>query len=187
MKEMTLKHPRKAMWAMRDFMNEASTMTYHIGYWDDEKGGIIHEKGKRMCEMVKSSSGGFGACVDYWDPKTFNIFYNFDELMYHFGTRQFREDFISRCPMGRGFADITLVLLHELGHFMTNDNDFGDFDRDAEMEFLQTIPVEFRNLLYFCFPDETAATDWAIEWLQDAEHRRMAKAFEKKFFACFKK
>jgi O-antigen/teichoic acid export membrane protein len=41
-------------------------------------------------------------------------------------------------------------------------------------------------MMYFLLPDEMSATDWAVEWLQDAEHRRIAKAFEKKFFACFK-
>ena len=41
------------------------------------------------------------------------------------------------------------------------------------------------NYAYFTLPDETAATEWAINWLSDAENRKKAKAFEKKFFACF--
>ena len=41
------------------------------------------------------------------------------------------------------------------------------------------------NNAYFQMPDETAATEWAIKWLSNPENRKIAKAFEKKFFACF--
>ena len=35
---------------------------------------------------------------------------------------------------------------------------------------------------HFKLPCEMVATDWAIEWLQDPEHRKQAKAFERAYF-----
>lgn len=86
----------------------------------------------------------------------------------------FRIDFIQRCPMGRGFADVTLSILHEIGHhfhreeyiFMTNIKEYN----------------EAKGSDHFKFPCEIVATDWAIEWLQDPLHRKVAKEFERDFF-----
>jgi hypothetical protein len=80
---------------------------------------------------------------------------------------------------------VTLALLHELGHLSVEFNE--DYDRELALAEIKSLPREEINFAYFRLPDETAATDWAIEWLQIAENRKLAKAFEKKFFACFEK
>lgn len=87
----------------------------------------------------------------------------------------FRKDFVSRCPMAQGFANITLTILHELGHHFTREV-FLAQDYDAYSEI--TNWDEYLNL-----PCERVATDWAIAWLGDKEHRKVAKAFERQFFA----
>lgn len=88
--------------------------------------------------------------------------------------KAFRKDFVARCPMGRGFANVTLSVLHEIGHFF-NKEAFDAQDMD-----------EYKNVTeyeeYFALPCEKVATDWAINWLQNKEHRKVAKAFEKSFF-----
>lgn len=103
------------------------------------------------------------------------------------GGKCFRKDFVSRCPLAKGFADITISLLHELGHAMTENQIPEDYDRDfATFEiFVKADTEEEANALYFNLPDETLATNWAIEWLSNPENRKKAKAFEKNFFACF--
>ena len=40
--------------------------------------------------------------------------------------------------------------------------------------------------MYFLLPDEVVATKWAIDWLENAENRKLAKAFEKEFFKYYK-
>lgn len=87
--------------------------------------------------------------------------------------RLFRKDFVARCPLARGFADVTLSILHEIGHhFHREEYIFCDYD-------------EYENAYgadHFKLPCEMVATDWAIEWLQDPEHRKQAKAFEREYF-----
>ena len=86
------------------------------------------------------------------------------------GDRLFRKDFVARCPMARGFADVTLSILHEIGHH---------FNREAYI-FSTVDEDDYES--HFDIPYEIVATDWAIEWLQDPEHRKQAKAFEKEYF-----
>lgn len=103
------------------------------------------------------------------------------------GGKYFRRDFTKRCPLAKGFADVTISILHEIGHRMTEDLIPADFDRstqEIDNLFEAEDEEDFHNL-YFKMPDETLATNWAIEWLQNPENRKKAKAFEKKFFACF--
>ena len=90
------------------------------------------------------------------------------------GDKLFRIDFIERCPLGRGFANVTLSILHELGHH---------FNREPFI-FMENVKeyIEADNTDHFKFPCEMVATDWAIEWLQDESNRKVAKAFEKDFF-----
>lgn len=90
------------------------------------------------------------------------------------GDKAFRKNFVERCPMAQGFAHVTLSVLHEIGHH---------FHR---IEYITQDPKEYDEALgdaHFDLPCERVATDWAIEWLQDKAHRRMAKEFEKKYFA----
>ena len=85
----------------------------------------------------------------------------------------FRIDFIARCPLAQGFASVTLSILHEIGHH---------FHRE---EYIFSDPREYNAATghwHFLLPCEIVATDWAIEWLQDPEHRKVAKQFERNFF-----
>lgn len=189
MKKRKLKNPRKVMWAMRDFLNQASNLTYEtVSFSDDEDVFDFEiEEMPRMCKMKNFNGTKQGFCAFNPDgdaTEYFEIGYNFEEL-YCCGHSQFRKHFVNICPMGKGFADITITLLHELGHFSTNQEIQG-YDRKTELKFLkQVMPNELINYAYFMLPDEMAATLWAIEWLKDSENRKLAKAFEKKFFACF--
>ena len=90
------------------------------------------------------------------------------------GDRLFRIDFVKRCPLARGFADVTLSILHEIGHH---------FHRD-EFIFMTDVKEyeEAEGADHFKFPCEVVATDWAIAWLQNPQNRRIAKAFERDFF-----
>ena len=90
--------------------------------------------------------------------------------------------------MLKEFEDITISLLHELGHLETNDEirkEFpmwlrelaeiglnGKYDSDKE-----------KNYVYFTLPDEKAATEWAIDWL--TKNAAVAKEFEKEFLKCW--
>lgn len=88
--------------------------------------------------------------------------------------KAFRRDFVNRCPIARGFASVTLSILHEVGHFM------------CPSEFLEQDPAEYAKATgndHFKLPCEIVATNWAIGWLQDPINRKKAKAFEKQYFA----
>lgn len=103
-----------------------------------------------------------------------------------FGGQCFRKDFVKRCPMARGFSDVTLSLLHEIGHTMTKDALPKGYNREKECAKVDEIKEKFAHTFaYFRMTDEVMATDWAIAWLADAENRKTAKQFEKKFWACF--
>ena len=85
----------------------------------------------------------------------------------------FRQDFISRCPLAHDFADISLTILHEVGHFYNREialeNDFEEYESITGVD-------------HFKIPSEIVATDWAIQWLQNPENRKLAKAFERQYF-----
>ena len=102
------------------------------------------------------------------------------------GGKAFRKDFVTRFPSARGFSDVTLSLLHEIGHSMTKAfvppmrEEYEKYNEQVEqLEMCDVYP------LYFNLTNERMATDWAIEWLKVAENRRIAKEFEKKFAKCF--
>jgi len=85
----------------------------------------------------------------------------------------FRRDFVARCPLARGFSNPTISVLHELGHFFTLHNFPNEnWEDDDNMTTEEHIKV----------PCEVAATNWAIEWLQNADNRKVAKAFERELF-----
>ena len=86
------------------------------------------------------------------------------------GDHLFRKDFVARCPMAKGFADVTLSILHEIGHH---------FNREAYI-FSDVNEDDYES--HFAIPYEIIATDWAIAWLQDPNHRKQAKLFEKEYF-----
>lgn len=187
MKERKLVHPRKAVWVMRDFINEIHQLTYAVldfPYVEGETGEVFAPEIEKRSSVKLVKSYGFWADIADKNSVKFKIGYNFSEL-WQKGTFQFSQDFFSRCPMGRGFASVTLAILHELGHLHAQQ-DFEGYDRTkAVQELRKNFPPEIRNFAYFKLPDEMAATDWAIEWLSNAKNRKIAKRFEKKFFECF--
>ena len=188
--------PRKVVWVMRDFINEIHGLTYmdvslpyikgeSLDEWFERFSNAVDEEIPSQVKMTYREEG-FAVCPIEKDDPEFHFFYNLDEL-YSKGHKQFAQDFFARCPMGRGFASITITILHEIGH-MNAQQDFEGYNRiEAIRELKNNFPRETINFEYFKLPDEKAATDWAIEWLSHPENRRKAKEFEKKFFACFKK
>ena len=191
MKQMICIHPRKAVWAMRDFLNEISTLEYIIeaDYNGEEMENAV--KAKRMAKIIKGDTfcayvyGIYGQFEEYY-----KIAYNWDSL-WDRANYYFRKNFVSRCPSAQGFASITLTLLHELGHIQTEHNNYSIPERNAEESRIRAlyrnkqINYEVLQTLYFNIPQEYDATNWAIEWLKDPAHRKIAKKFEKQFFACF--
>jgi len=87
-----------------------------------------------------------------------------------------------RANYTKGFAQITKILLHELGHTYTY-NQIIELYGEQEMERLYANAETQED--YIHVPTEWVATQWAINWLADPEHRKIAKAFEKEFWACF--
>ena len=188
--------PRKVIWVMRDFINEIHGLTYtdvslpyikgeSLDEWFERFSNAVEEEIPSQVKMTYREDG-FAVCPIEKDDPEFHFFYNLDEL-YSRGHKQFAQDFFARCPMGRGFASITITILHEIGH-MNAQQDFEGYNRiEAIRKLKNNFPRETINFEYFKLPDEKAATDWAIEWLNHPENRRKAKEFEKKFFACFTK
>ena len=87
--------------------------------------------------------------------------------------KAFRANFVMRCPLAKGFADVTISILHEVGHYFTKEYLTLEYYAEAD---------NVSSNDYFNIEAEYKATQWAIEWLQDAEHRKIAKAFEKEYF-----
>ena len=89
------------------------------------------------------------------------------------GDKQFRDDFTQRCSLGRGFANVTISILHEIGHH---------FHREEYIETSEKEYDEATGYDHFKLKCEIVATDWAIAWLQVPANRRLAKQFEREFF-----
>lgn len=88
--------------------------------------------------------------------------------------QRFRRFFIGLFPSGRGFANVTISILHELGHWATrHEVDWNEYWVEAENTY---------GWDYFNLKAERMATDWAINWLSDPENRKIAKAFEVEYF-----
>ena len=86
---------------------------------------------------------------------------------------EFRKDFCKRYPMAWRFSDVTLSILHEIGHHFTRES-FLEMDTDDY--------ENARGFDHFKLPCERAATDWAIKWLKQKENRKIAEQFEEIFF-----
>lgn len=166
---------------MREFLQAISTLTCT----DEETEG---EK-IRSIVLIKGTQG-FKTNLDPNNPADIEIEYDFDSLTWKDKENQkFNRNFYTRCPIARGFADITLTLLHELGHNETFDLLPDSYDRLRAV--IKIALKHKKNLdkcidLYFNLPDEYLATQWAIDWLQDPEHQKIAKRFERKFFAAWR-
>ena len=91
---------------------------------------------------------------------------------------------VRRAPYCRGFSQVTRILLHEFGHHMTYDDVMRLYGGTEEMDKFYKC-AQGNQQKYIRVPAEWVATQWGIDWLKDPEHRKIAKEFEKRFFACF--
>ena len=194
MKEKKCVHPRRMVNLMRQFMLEASDLTFMGIIVEGDLWDHNWTEEEFPCDCQIRRTGHFEAHVQKWqeeDDSFFLIGYDFDEVPYV--RNCFTKNFRQRCSVAKGFAGVTLALLHELGHFETAeafDELFPDWDRTKALEEIKkkyklTNNIKKANEEYFTFPDENLATTWAMNWLSDSKNRKTAKAFEKKFFACF--
>ena len=195
MKKMKCIHPRIVKRVMAQFITDAmdERVFYEDCYitkfdFDREACKVDFETSEPELfppEVKMTKSTGFYAVVSGNDEWVLEIGYNFDHLT-HKGSKQFYKNFTNLCPRARGFANVTLSLLHELGHFETYDDIPTGYDRVQALKNLdKKYAAQVINWHYFKLPDEALATNWAIKWLEDADNRKLAKKFEKEFFACF--
>jgi hypothetical protein len=91
------------------------------------------------------------------------------------GDYTFRKDFTQRYSVAKGFASHTLTILHECGHWKTQEqiDIFTYGKRRARCKTSKD---------YYLMKEERIATDWAIQWLYEPEHRKLAKEFERRYF-----
>ena len=131
--------PRKVIWVMRDFINEIHGLTYtdYIVPKATKENETVDEFLERFrngeeievpstVKMVYREDG-FAVRTDERDDSEFHFSYNIDEL-YSRGHKQFAQDFFTRCPMSRGFASVTITILHEIGH-MNSQQEFEGYER----------------------------------------------------------
>lgn len=177
----TVVKKKEAANAMREFVNNASSLTYYCG---TKKSHIAIKKDTEFAAKV------YSICINS-DLPNHTIYYNFEQLKVK-PIKYFRTSWSEVDPIIKGFANVTLALLHELGHLHTQDDVLlsgyttQDKNRDCN-EITETAKdLKDANQRYFLLKDEMTATMWAIDWLHNAENRKIAKAFEKKFFACCK-
>ena len=175
----TVVKKRDAVNAMREFVNNASSLTY---CGNTKKSHITMRKDTDFAAKV------YDMCINS-DLPNHTIYYNFEQLKVK-PLKYFRTSWSAVDPIIKGFATVTLTLLHELGHLHTQDDvllsgySTQDKNRDCNEITETATDLKDANQRYFLLKDEMTATMWAIDWLHNAENRKMAKTFEKKFFAC---
>lgn len=87
----------------------------------------------------------------------------------------FRKNMENISKVTRGFSNVTLVILHEYGHWETRSV----FDVIAYHKINRNV---YTMEQYMKNPFEQIATQWAVCWLQQPKNRAIAKQFEKFFF-----
>lgn len=152
----------------------AGTSHYRCNYYrvwfcgrSTAKGVNNMKREKAMKKLVKSITGKNIKLKksDRWETNwTSKIWWADDEGAND--SKEFRAFFVSRCPAGNNYSDITISLLHEVGHMMCVNESFG-IESDATT-----------NQEYFITHDEWLATKWAIEYL--INHPKKLKKFEKR-------
>ena len=174
-------HPRKIQRLMEQFLEDASTLTY----FDDD----LEMEVKRQVQIRKCKSG-FCTDTDPEDESIVAIFYDFTDLdQTKTSPHVFNQEVRASAPFTKGIADVTIALLHELGHNVVLSDLPSDYHRPTE---LYNIIVASRGnfalrcQMYVHMEDEWAATQWAIDWLSDPENRRKARAFERAFFKAWR-
>ena len=142
----------------------------------------------KTCSLTQ---GEFFAAMMHKEPGYRDFKYNIEQLMtegsdYKNGFGFICANMGQRASYTKGFAQITKILLHEMGHQYTY-HDIIRLYSEKEMDRLYYEAESVAdNEKYIHVPAEWVATQWAIDWLADAEHRKIAREFEKKFWACFK-
>ena len=209
MKKATLIHPRKLTRVMEEFLAkvmEVENLTRTVEYYsfdsfDRFMSGeeVEPEYGEEyVTPKLHCRKGCKNFCVYSYDffEDTDSLIIEFDydpNVLLSNRSRDYRDDvgFIM-ADMGRranymkGFSQAVRILLHELGHVMTHEEVMEKYGEDtlAEMR-MNNHNSNKGNRGYVRLPDEYAATQWAIDWLADPDHRKIARDFEKKFWACF--
>ena len=181
MKTMKCIHPRRAHKIMKEFLNTASDIKFY------DRADKVYYKTEINLHKDKSFQADVGDKIG--NDETQDVYYNFAELTDK-SAKLFRKFWTKREPMLKGFSDITISLLHELGHLETNDKIRKNFPmvmRELTMIGIESKADSYESLnhYYFIMPDEKAATEWAIKWLSKKKNRKVAKKFEKEFFKCF--
>ena len=167
-------HPKICLRLMREFVQDACDLL-------DEDGNPVPvevKKGPLSCTFPYDAMSKVLILVDYDQHKK-------DKIAF----REFNRNVKMRSEAAKGFSDLTLTLLHELGHNETIDDLPQDYDREKAYKMLLKCAKDDRrvmNLMYFSLPDEYAATEWAIDWLSDEDNRKRAKKFEKDFFKAWR-
>ena len=186
MKQRKLINPRKVVRVMNEFVNQVHTPTYTTVTIPAQV--KPNETTEEFLERLENAEEEYHPaefkvvkkcefCAMLGDDGPVQrIGYNLHDLS-TFGSKQFRIAFVDRFPSGKGFADITITLLHEVGHFASEQN-FEGYNRKDALKVIDTVPLYFRNFAYFELPDENSATQWAIDWLSNPTNRKIAKAFE---------
>jgi hypothetical protein len=84
----------------------------------------------------------------------------------------------------RNFSRITKILLHELGHLATAFELYGKNGENWYTYNLRKNKCRSQQE-YVNMEDEYKATEWALNWIDDPINRKIARRFEKEFWACF--
>ena len=171
-------HPRKVINLMREFLQSATSLPNKI--------------------QMKKSNEGFYTLVDGYGVKPASdsllcIGYDTNSLCnvgeWKIPNKEF-SSFINKLSnnLTKGFSNLTLALLHELGHQETKHliPCTYEIEKMFALAEIDRSTCAIGNQMYFELKDERKATEWAINWLTKAENRRKAKAFEKAFFKAWR-
>lgn len=173
-------HPKICKRLMTEFLSDASDLTDEVE---------VDERAFERKRPVTLEKGYCGFRAYVYGPDV-RIEYDFKSMANNDeGQREFRRNITMRDASLRGFSDVTLSLLHELGHFETEDDVPFGYDRfKAQKQYRKWCGDDIVkiNMMYFSLPDEWLATQWAIDWLSDEENRKRAKQFERDFFKAWR-
>lgn len=162
-------HPKKCHNLMVDFLKAATSLP-------DE---IYLEKG----------SDGF--CTNLEDKPGPGIFieYDYSDINYPVISHEFLHFVHGKDKLTKGFSELTISLLHELGHNETFKDIPKNYDRKKALRKINKMTgkdLRKANQMYFSLTDENLATEWAVQWLSKKENRKIAKRFEKDFFKAWR-
>lgn len=131
-------------------------------------------------KVVLSASDTFATLLSSLKHNCIRIKINIFEDMKNIVTKEFCRNAIMRNKNAGSCSVYSLCLLHELGHCETVNNIPKNYDRIKSMNqiFSYNENIKIRNLRYFCLPDEYLATQWALNWLENAENQRRIKKLE---------